>query len=319
MIGSDDTQVRNLKVALEETFPPVKLSFAYGSAVFQQHTSNSSGAIMDFIFAVDDPIKWHEENLTRNRAHYSFFKYFGAEAIVNLQVRHNYGAKVYYNTLVDLKVRAGNRVMKYGVISCDDLCDDLRNWTCLYLSGRLHKPVRILHNNDEQIVVASRQNLSHAVHYALLNLPEKFTREELFEKIASISYAGDFRMTFGENPKKVRNIVAGNFQAFCRLYENTIQRCNFMKSSMHDPAVFVAATGDSSRLELIRRMPSNVREKLARYSNGSDQECLRKVVRDVVRRTSRSQSIKGIFTAGGIKSVQYVLQKINRAYFSRSG
>lgn len=88
---------------------------------------------------------------------------------------------------------------------------------------------------------------------------------------------------------------------------------------MHDPAVFVAATGDSSRLELIRRMPSNVREKLARYSNGSDQECLRKVVRDVVRRTSRSQSIKGIFTAGGIKSVQYVLQKINRAYFSRSG
>lgn len=92
-----------------------------------------------------------------------------------------------------------------------------------------------------------------------------------------------------------------------------------MKSSMHDPTVFVAATGDSSRLELIRRMPSNVREKLARCSNNSDQECLRKVVRDIVRRTSRSQSIKGIFTAGGIKSVQYVLQKINRAYFSRSG
>nr|CCA21334.1 MMP37like protein putative [Albugo laibachii Nc14] len=321
MIGCDETEAQFLRSALEETFPPVKLSFAYGSAVFQQHTSNSSGAIMDFVFAVDDPIKWHEENLMRNRSHYSFLKYFGAQAIVNIQ--RNHGATVYYNTLVDLKVRSQtdrSRVIKYGVISCDDLCNDLRNWTCLYLSGRLHKPVRILHNNDERLLIASRQNLLHAVHYALLNLPEKFTKQKLFMKIASISYAGDFRMTFGENPKKVRNIVDGNFQAFCRLYENTIRRCTFLKTSMHDPTVFLAATGDkSSRQKLLHVMPSNVRDQIARYSKGIDQECLQKVVRGIVRRTSRSQSIKGIFTAGGIKAAQYALQKINRAYFSRSG
>ena len=31
--------------------------------------------------------------------------------------------------------------MKYGVIETDDLKDDVKNWTTLYVSGRLHKPV----------------------------------------------------------------------------------------------------------------------------------------------------------------------------------
>ena len=43
------------------------------------------------------------------------------------------------------------------------------------------------------------------------------------QKIAGISYLGDFRMTFGENPKKVRNIVDGNFKAFQELYHHKIQ------------------------------------------------------------------------------------------------
>ena len=33
---------------------------------------------------------------------------------------------------------------------------------------------------------------------------------------------GDFRMTFGENPRKVRNIVHGNLDAFRTLYHNKI-------------------------------------------------------------------------------------------------
>ena len=38
----------------------------------------------------------------------------------------------------------GGRVVraKYGVIGTADLVDDLRNWTALFASGRMHKPVR---------------------------------------------------------------------------------------------------------------------------------------------------------------------------------
>ena len=32
--------------------------------------------------------------------------------------------------------------MKYGVISVRSLLDDLLNWRTLYMSGRMHKPVR---------------------------------------------------------------------------------------------------------------------------------------------------------------------------------
>ena len=36
----------------------------------------------------------------------------------------------------------GTRLIKYGVVSTRTLYDDLTNWKTLYLSGRMHKPVR---------------------------------------------------------------------------------------------------------------------------------------------------------------------------------
>lgn len=50
---------------------------------------------------------------------------------------------MYYNTLVPLQSPAlGARMIKYGVVSVQTLCADLRDWRTLYLSGRMHKPVR---------------------------------------------------------------------------------------------------------------------------------------------------------------------------------
>ena len=66
-----------------------------------------------------------------------------------------------------------------------------------------------------------------------LQLPESFTQSELFEKIASISYAGDFRQSFAEDKKKVGSqrassrptrllqipkLVTGAFQQFSDIY-----------------------------------------------------------------------------------------------------
>lgn len=59
--------------------------------------------MLDFVFAVDDPITWHTMNLMENRKHYSLLRYVGPKYISSIQ--DEYGAGVYYNTLVPLEER----------------------------------------------------------------------------------------------------------------------------------------------------------------------------------------------------------------------
>ncbi|KAL4111379.1 hypothetical protein PRIC1_003059 [Phytophthora ramorum] len=311
-----------LTQALDATFPRVAFTMAYGSGVFQQKNHDASGSMVDLVFAVDDPQAWHELNIARNPQHYSVLKYLGAANIAAFQ--ENFGAGVYYNTLVPLTGKLlGTRLIKYGVVSTKTLCEDLLTWKTLYLSGRMHKPVSIL-STSEDIQVASATNLSHALNYALLCLPEKFTEQDLYMKIAGISYLGDFRMTFGENPKKVRNIVDGNLKSFRELYQRKIQNSPFMSRSLSDGDMLLANSNDlKTRQTIVEALPTNVLHRLATKSQAIDHQAvtkkqLQRVIATIVFRSSRSQSIKGIATAGGVKSIVYVAQKLQRTYFKTS-
>jgi translocator assembly and maintenance protein 41 len=152
-----------LTQALDASFPRVAFTMAYGSGVFQQKNHDASASMVDLVFAVDDPLAWHEQNLEHNPQHYSVLKYLGAANVAAFQ--ENFGAGVYYNTLVGIDAGyrvvvpgrltiantlqvplkgklLGTRLIKYGVVSTKTLCEDLRTWKTLYLSGRMHKPVR---------------------------------------------------------------------------------------------------------------------------------------------------------------------------------
>jgi hypothetical protein len=56
-----------LATLMRQHFPPVNHGFAYGSGVFvqpdlyQANTPKHSGPMLDFMFAVDDPQRWHAE------------------------------------------------------------------------------------------------------------------------------------------------------------------------------------------------------------------------------------------------------------------
>lgn len=154
--------------------------------------------------------------------------------------------------------------------------------------------------DSQDISQAIESNYRSALAAALLLLPPRFTAEELFVKIAGLSYAGDFRMRFGESPRKVRNIVEGNFDEFQRLYDPYIKESPcLMKTS---------STGlyeSSNSSELWSQLPVSVAKKNPR--------ALSQQLARIVARSSRSQSIKGILTAGMVKSGVYVYRKLSKA------
>ena len=148
------------------------------SAVFQQHGNSPMGTnMLDFVFAVDDPKEWHKENMKRNWKHYSSLKYLGSNYVSKIQ--NNFGARVYYNTLVQCE----NRLIKYGVISVSSLINDLLDWETLYVSGGCISQLRFLLKRLHLLIFgqAIATNLQSAVHTALLLLPEEFTEEALFQ------------------------------------------------------------------------------------------------------------------------------------------
>ena len=69
--------------------------------------------MLDMIFAVDDPNKWHLENLQKNWGHYSFLRYLGASTITRVQ---RYPAGLYYNTLVNVQSQVRRTIHAHSLV-----------------------------------------------------------------------------------------------------------------------------------------------------------------------------------------------------------
>uniref|UniRef100_A0A131XUL3 Phosphatidate cytidylyltransferase, mitochondrial n=1 Tax=Ixodes ricinus TaxID=34613 RepID=A0A131XUL3_IXORI len=298
------------------------LAFCYGSGVFpQKGAAQPKGNMLDVIFAVDDPLAWHRENLKRNWRHYSFLRY-GGPHLVN-KVQKDFGAYVYYNTFVPYD----DGLMKYGVISTDRLITDLLDWETLYLSGRLHKPVKILQEPTGEIRRAMALNHRTAIHTALLMLPASFTEEELYLKIAGLSYVGDFRMIVGEDKNKVSNIVSGQLPEFRKIYRPYLETTE-MISWNEETQMFEQRLGPEGRLHHLNLLPKSLQSHLLRVWNrdgrhrdledvlqavAGDPHCaqfVEEAVAGVVWRSSWGQMAKGIVTAGLWNSLHYGSKKI---------
>ena len=358
-------------------FPPVQAAFAYGSAVFPQRgysSAQQADSMTDLVFCTDDQEAWHRENLRRHPAHYSSLSLGGPRAVVAVQER--FGAGVYYNTLVHVH----GRLIKYGVVRTSMLCDDLLRWHSLYLSGRMHKPVRMLVPPPADLAAAARINLHGALAAALLLLPARFDETALFSTICGLSYAGDVRMGVGESYGKVGHIVSGKLEPLRQLYVEPIAQlqqgvstisltapgggCSGSRAPMS--AVLAAVTGPgasavdyeqdislAARRQLLDLVPPNARQhllpelQLLRRGHGqrpipptgavAPDEPLEEALEDawrrapgmaaaseavggalqralftIVRRASLAQTLKGVATAGALRSARYAFTKVRK-------
>ena len=306
---------------------------------------NTKPPMLDMIFAVENSKAWHASNLALNRSHYSFpWQFLGAGMIEAVQSKS--GAGIWYNTLVPIPGANNGATMKYGVMSVDHLLDDLLNWKYLYAAGRLHKPVRIsppvtgatCGNNPtrrgdlpkvkfaegerrDKILAASRENLRHALRAALLMLPSEFSAEDLYTAIAALSYNGDWRMVFGENPHKVSNIVSAQISLFHSLYgpilnssfpsvsvsglnESIIPQHAILVTDLSADDVrrlrFKQNTSLEARLALGLSLPVRVQKRMAeaqiRNSNSDEEE------KCSTLRSSVSYFVTGLSTSGRSKT-----------------
>lgn len=309
------------------SFPSgICLAFAYGSGIFKQKGNVSSDNMLDFVFVLENAHRWHEENLKLHSKHYSFYGWFGSNAVVSLQ--NKLSAGMYYNTLVPIE----GRVIKYGTISRENFLRDLNDWQWLYISGRLHKPVKFLQRQrDKDILSALKRNLNSAVTAALLSLPEYFTEEEFFLSIAGLSFAGDFRMVLGENKNKIQNIVGSNIEPFRDLYKPILlksKELHFSSSSNVYHQNWESSVIFSRLMSLPKNLqrkviesvagkeskPSKIEEALAEASKDrfNCSNLVRNGIASIVQRSSVTQSMKGVITAGGHKTLIYSAQKISK-------
>ncbi|EMR11035.1 hypothetical protein PNEG_00632 [Pneumocystis murina B123] len=327
-----------LKTVLWKFKAPIRFSFAYGSGIFKKKR-NDKKPMIDFIFGVSHAQHWHSLNLLYNRDHYSFLKHFGSYFISYLQ--ENIGANVYYNPYIEIN----DMIIKYGVITIDDLCKELTEWNTLYLSGRMHKPIKIL-RDEPRVRIAYNINLIAALRLAMLLLPEKFSEYELYSTISKFSYTGDLRMEFAENPYKTEAIVNTQIWDFHQLYFPLINKLpNIQVISKEQIGttnkILVQDFNPTSRANMIQQLPKKFKDRLyyaynqkpkykeishknklhENHDNSFEEMIVKdahfhneitKAIETTVRWPSISQSLKGILTGGINKSWRYLTEKIDK-------
>ena len=330
--------------AIVQEFPhQLDYAFGYGSAVLHQRNSNPTSSMVDIIMSVPDPHQWHAENLKRHPSHYSMMSRFGGPSFVTA-LQSNFGAKLYFHPYVNLNIRGSSdvRQIKYGVVSTSDLIHDLKHWEYLYLAGRMQKPIVTIQTDEgdltlatevrESIDSAQSSNLLAAVSSSLLLIGGETSQtsiamSELYTTIASLSYTGDFRMQTGaEDPNKVRKLVdtPGMLDLWETKYADTLKLLqehgllSLATSREHekDPRIEFNPYDIEARKELMKYLPQRLYEHKDRILGLDGQSCiqqgsrvLRKELANIVAPAARSQGIKGIFTAGPVKSWKYAMAK----------
>ncbi len=284
--------------------PEVLGAYGYGSGVFKQSTHYTDYIPQtDIIFITDDMRLWHKKNMELNSTDYSILGkiHFNGKNITRLKGKNNitYLSNIYENGCF----------FKYGVIEIEDYLNGLNTWNNIFVAGRFHKPVLEVISNDK-IREAIAYNRKCALMIACLFCDQITEIYEIYRRLCSLSYCGDARMIFAENPNKVVNIVNGSFDRLREIYS-----LNEEYLTVFDDGI--VNINHKMLLDKMGELPITLLNFLNEVN--TDFTCL-DIVRINIgmffmcknREESKNQMAEGIRTNGIVRSVPYVLAKVRK-------
>ena len=283
--------------------PKAEAAFGYGSGVFKQNGYNSQNHPQkDVIFLVDDIKEWHLQNMDMNPKDYSLI---GRVHLSRSSVEKIKGLnKITYFS----HIKNDGENYKYGVIEEKDFLHNLSTWENIFVAGRFQKPILRIHSNEQVDNVISYDR-ECALRIACLLSPKIVSAKELLVKLCGLSYYGDTRMLFAENPNKVGNIVDGSFDILKGVYivpkpylevDNlmlTINHRMILNDINYLPSALIQYLHD---INIDLKSIEQVRKGIMSYIKAKNKE------------ESFYQTLDGFKTNGVVRSVPYALAKVKK-------
>ena len=284
--------------------PEVVAAYGYGSGIFKQSGYNDKDKPqIDLIFVVEDLKKWHKENMKANPKDYSFIgKNFFKYGKIN-SLKGKTGITYVSN------IEENGNVFKYGTIEAKDLKNNLSTWKSFYLPGRFQKNVYTIVENKEITELIEKNREQALLLSSFLQSKDEVTKKDLLVTLCGLSYLGDTRMKFAENPRKVLNIVEGSFDTFDKIYK-------FDRSYLKAKETSFIIDKDEVR-ENLTNLPSELVSYITPYLKEDDEVVKNKIIEyftNMNKKESSTQTFKGVWTNGVVRSVNYAAHKVGKRF-----
>ncbi|KAG9389810.1 Phosphatidate cytidylyltransferase/Mmp37 [Carpediemonas membranifera] len=312
------------------SYSGLRVVIGYGSQVIKQ-ASELKSSLVDVLVVVDDAqlANWHTQNMQMHGSDYSFLcRVLPRNWLIKVQ---NAAGGVLFNP--DVALTEGSEThIKYGVISWNTLLSDLAGWSKgMYLAGRLQKPVDLLYVEDsvkDELDHAIRANRRAAACTSLLKRDSLLTDRELLTDIMGLSYLGDPRMKFAENPMKVTNIVTAQIEYLRQIYHPILKK---------DLGLTVLAAGEDFEIDqssasgtmlakqcphltsrLVKGSTVTVGSTIVRDGSAFGDVTQRQAVIDaaisnIVGPVAGRQTLKGGITSPILRMIPYIWAKIKKS------
>ena len=265
---------------LLEELPQTNSVTAYGSGFFKQDAKSEKPKELDLIISVDDPAKWHKENM---EMHPEMYAETGIEKQIEKGVFYNENVS-FPKSLSCFYPKYKGTEYKFLVVDKRLLYKDLETWMHFSLAGRFQKETMLLVDNSNGVLPnLMKKNYDGIVKTALIfNDKEKETASEMYETIVGLSYLNDARTLLHlENPNKIKDIVNGSYEFFDETYGHYNDEYDRKEDN-----IYLSETYDDDVLPYkIDELPAALRNTL--FNTLSD-----KKLRD---RTAVSKAIKKYF------------------------